>query len=79
MWVYGDAGPAKDRVPLYHMYSKSENQHLWTIDATEVESLKKTGWVAWGITCYFPNPAGQPTGTAEMVHRYTFERPQVSQ
>lgn len=72
--MYGDAGPAKDRVPLYRMYSNTVGLHLWTINATEVNDLKTMGWESQGISCYFPNPAGQPTGTAELVHRYTFER-----
>lgn len=70
MWVYGDVGPAKDRVPLYRMKQPTTQEHMWTVSATEVELLKKQGWVSEGISCYFPNPASQPTGSAEMIHRY---------
>lgn len=73
MWVYGDAGPAKNRVPLYRLKEKTTHEHLWTVDATEAKNLMAHGWESEGISCYFPNPAGQPTGTAEMLHRYSWD------
>lgn len=59
-WVYGDAGPAKDRVPLYRLTEKSTHEHLWTVNGTEAEDLKTKGWKSQGITCYFPNPVPPP-------------------
>ncbi|MCJ1469835.1 hypothetical protein MMC07_008477 [Pseudocyphellaria aurata] len=70
-WVYGDAGPAKDRVPLYRLKEKSTKEHLWTVDAAEAEDLKTKGWESEGITGYFPKPVPQPAG-ATLVYRYKY-------
>lgn len=68
-WVYGDAGPAKDRVPLYRLIEKSTKEHLWTVDAAEAKDLKTKGWESEGITCYFPKSVPPPAG-ANLVYRY---------
>lgn len=73
-WVYGDEGPARDRVPLYRLVEPATSVRVWTVSETEVKELETQGWTSEGISCYFPNPASQPTGTAEMIHRYNWLR-----
>lgn len=74
MWVYGDEGPAKDRVPLYRLVEPATSARVWTVSANEVKQLEAQGWTSEGISCYFPNPASQPKGTAEMIYRYNWIR-----